>query len=791
MSAFATSLVKISPRQFAAGLAVLFLLTFPDFFLLHQTFVYRDFGAFGYPLAFQVQESWREGVIPLWNPYNNCGLPFLAQWNTMALYPPSLFYVVLPVEWSVGLFCILHLYFGGLGMFHLARRWTGHDLGAALAGVAFAFSGLAFNSLLWPNNAAALGWMPWFLLAIRRAGLDGGRWLPAASLIGAMQTLAGAPEVLLQTWLLAPLFCLGRLVGDPPSSSAHEPFSVPERPLTPARPPGGGEGVGTAGEGKAQEFYAPTLVKRCCRIAVTAFLVLGLTAAQLLPFLQLLGTSHRTTGYADGVWPMPPWGWGNFLVPLFRCYSWQSGVFYQPDQFWTSSYYLGAFLFLLVIVAAGRARQHAVRVLAIAALAALVLALGKVGLLYPLLAKLPVMGLMRFPVKFVVAATLLLPLLAAFGLRWFEEKSCSQPAKTKRDLLIMGGAGLLAMSGLLAVMRLHPLPYDEFPASLRNAIERGALLIVMVAMAWGYLFARQTKWRPWIAGFLAVALWLDLSTHAPNLVLPVRPEILRANLARGDQPNITPGQGRVLLTRDAKQHFAQTVLTNAASDFLGKRLAGFANCNLLDHLPKVDGFYSLYPAWHYDLLTAIYNNPTGCPLALADLLSVSHQSASSNYLAWTARTSCLPLITAGQRPEFLNPTAIKQRVTTGQFDPRTAVLLDEAIQSRVKAKAGAKTTIEVARFGEQEITFRVISDAPAWVVVSQTHYPTWKAWVNRSPAPIVRANHAFQALEVPAGISEVRLACVDRGFQLGAAISALSWIGCLVWLRWPGRRAIS
>ena len=41
-----------------------------------------------------------QGQIPLWNPYNNCGLAYLAQWNTMALYPGSQFCVLLPMPWA-------------------------------------------------------------------------------------------------------------------------------------------------------------------------------------------------------------------------------------------------------------------------------------------------------------------------------------------------------------------------------------------------------------------------------------------------------------------------------------------------------------------------------------------------------------------------------------------------------------------------------------------------------------------------------------------------------------------
>ena len=120
-------------RRFAGVLALLILAAFWDVLLNLSSFVYRDFGLFGYPLAHYLRESFWRGEVPLWNPLNNCGLPFLAQWNTLACYPGSLIYLVLPLPWSLNLFCLLHLFLAGVAMFFLAFRWLGNGLAASLA----------------------------------------------------------------------------------------------------------------------------------------------------------------------------------------------------------------------------------------------------------------------------------------------------------------------------------------------------------------------------------------------------------------------------------------------------------------------------------------------------------------------------------------------------------------------------------------------------------------------------------------------------------------------------------
>src|SRR6266545_3871765 len=85
--------------RFAILLAILLLVAFPDVIFGWRSFFTRDFANFGFPLAWHVQQSYRAVELPLWNPYNFAGLPFLAQWNTLALYPPSLIYILLPLPW--------------------------------------------------------------------------------------------------------------------------------------------------------------------------------------------------------------------------------------------------------------------------------------------------------------------------------------------------------------------------------------------------------------------------------------------------------------------------------------------------------------------------------------------------------------------------------------------------------------------------------------------------------------------------------------------------------------------
>src|SRR5689334_2224731 len=73
----------LTPGRFALLLGFIIAALFPHIIFGSQTFFYRDYGAFGYPLAKYHRDCFWGGELPVWNGLNSCGLPYLAQWNTM------------------------------------------------------------------------------------------------------------------------------------------------------------------------------------------------------------------------------------------------------------------------------------------------------------------------------------------------------------------------------------------------------------------------------------------------------------------------------------------------------------------------------------------------------------------------------------------------------------------------------------------------------------------------------------------------------------------------------------
>ena len=302
----------------------------------------------------------------------------------MPLYPPALIYLLLPLPWSLSFFCLLHLWFAGLGMYFLARRWTGNNFAAAFAGTAFAFNGLTLNLLMWPSHIATFSWMPWVVLAVELAWRDGGQKIILAAFAGAMQMLAGGPEIIFLTWILLLALWLQQFVNVLRVSPAD---------------------LLSRWSGADRRTYN---VAACWRFPLVVALVISLAAAQLLPFLDLAAHSQRERRLRGFALVHARLGLGEF--------SRADGFWHAPGpkasssrygQYWTSSYYLGIGTLWLALLAVWTVRERRVWLLGAVAIVALVFALGENTPVYPALRKIiPQLSFMTYPVKYVIFVAL-------------------------------------------------------------------------------------------------------------------------------------------------------------------------------------------------------------------------------------------------------------------------------------------------------------------------------------------------------------------------------------------------
>jgi hypothetical protein len=233
-----------------------------------EVFALRDHFDYFQPLRWFTAEELRAGRLPLWNPYSASGEPWFANPQTGVFYPPAWLFLVLPFATAYMLHLLAHLVLLGSGSYLLFQRSVAR--GAALAGaVAVMFSGPVLSLLDVSNNFCTLAWMPLALwCAAERAWKRGGTVL-------AMAFLAGEPFF---------------------AAFAAVAFAV----------------VALAGAARGERGEAVR------GVALSAVIAFGLSAVQLLPFLEFVAQSDRTGSMSDALIlrdSMPLRDWLRVAVP--------------------------------------------------------------------------------------------------------------------------------------------------------------------------------------------------------------------------------------------------------------------------------------------------------------------------------------------------------------------------------------------------------------------------------------------------------------------------------------------
>ena len=128
-------------------------------FLLHRG---NDLSTYFLPNAYFFKRTFLQYQIPLWNPLQLGGIPYLADPQNYLFYPPNYIFLLLPIEPAFLALIFGHLLWGALGMRKLTHSW--------FSSIIFVFSPMMMSHLEAGHYTmlVAFSWLPWFLLAALR-----------------------------------------------------------------------------------------------------------------------------------------------------------------------------------------------------------------------------------------------------------------------------------------------------------------------------------------------------------------------------------------------------------------------------------------------------------------------------------------------------------------------------------------------------------------------------------------------------------------------------------------------
>lgn len=685
-----------------------------------------------YPFVLHARTAILNGQFPLWANGFGAGEPFFASFQSAVLSPFTALTYVLPFPAGLTASAAARLFVGGLGMFFFLRALTLSQAAAIVGGLAFLLNPF---SIVWLEHplAAAAAWLPWLLLGVESIAIRPQR-RAIAILAGAvaLALVAGHPETAFKIFLL----------------------------------------VGAYAVYRAADSSQPLRTIGC--VAAGGLLGVLIAAIQLLPFLEYVGASRVLADRAASSQPLftnPPASFVTAFVPDFYGTPLRRYVL-EGTNYCEQQIYPGIVTWVLAAVGVlhQRLRGRVAFFLGAAAVAALAMygtAIARAAIV--LLPPLRVAALSRFGLIAIagiaIAAAVGADVLFAAG----EDRARAQPRRIAAAVVVAAVAMAALVLMFVIVQADWLTAVRQWPHTIR-AVAWGALLLcAAVALA----LAGPAMSRAPLAVLAAALMSVDLLTFADGFhpMLPREqsfPAVPELELVQTDQElfrigawgnGLPPNTARVYGLQDFRVFDAiglrdYSHLLDVGFHFAGgtHQLVHAATPHLLDLLnikylltpQEVD-----LPADRFALLhdgrTRVYENRRVSPRAfLADDYRV------------------------------LDGTAALRAMRNGSVDLRRIAILPGEIDAAWRPDAASRGlgTAAIVRYSDDVVAIDTAADGRRLLVLTDVHYPGWRATIDGVAAPILRADYAFRAVAIPPGRHRVEFRYRPATVRVGGILSA-------------------
>ncbi len=385
---------------------------YAPYLLGHRCFFYTDTTFFLEPHARFLSAALKSGQIPLWNPFNYCGMPQIAITFPSLFYLPDWLLVLLPFSQGLAASMIFHLTLGAAGFYLLAKSFKYKSTQALSGTIVFSLSGYMFCMSSNISLIAGLAWLPMSLWAVRALESQTTRasFLPVlrASLCTLMLLLSGRPEIIGPAFLAILFYCVISAV----NRARKREFDSRSA-------------SNTNSSSSAAKFFDNASIHQIRAL----FLAVSFSLPSILPIAEWLSVSRRSTGLEGGEVFLYSAHWYDLLSMFFgpslgdlrlhgapfrplvsfaNLPAYVSCAFVGPltlslalwgvlDKTWRWRWLVTSLLILILVASLGNSISLAPKIVHI----------------------FPLIGFVRFPIKLLGFAILLLGVMSAQGMACF------------------------------------------------------------------------------------------------------------------------------------------------------------------------------------------------------------------------------------------------------------------------------------------------------------------------------------------------------------------------------------
>lgn len=710
---------KLLPFIILTGLILIFFwrLFFPTLSL----FMIPDFGEsdvlhLNLPFKHILSTSLKNKEWPLWTPYLASGFPLLAEGQIGTFYLPNLlFFRFLPLVWGYNLNLVLSYLLASLGTYLFARKLGFSLIASFFAGFIFTFSGFLAVHLNHFNLVQAASLLPlifWSALALWEKPKF--KYSILAAFFISQQIFTGHFYIVFITCIGLVLFLLGKILFE------------------------------------KRDNLRKNLVFICLSFVI-AFLF---SAIQLLPTIELWQLSARQSGLDFDTVTQYPYPINN-LITFIKPYAFGNPAngSYPPFNsdwgiFWENTAYVGLLPLLLVCISIFFLKNQIVKTFLVILFVSLLLVLGKNSPLY-FIFTFPPFNFFRVPSKFLLLVTFSLAILAAYVF--------NQILTFIRRSKTSSFTQMQAIAFICVSMFFFSLMIDEYRFS------------------YNYPPATPAKWwmdKPEI---------IDLFTpQAAKISSPLAPYSWNQVFGKSGWQDFQP----FIFFRNSLYPNYNAQFGVASSDIntgglIPRRISLFTSLtkNLDAEEPNKEATMSatalnaLSIAGVTHLISPYRINHKGLlfksKFTAPDSLKIEPFFIYQN-------NNALPRSYLVFRSEKLDTLEdfYKQLADDNFLNEQKALVEDDDLKINQQGKTIQKVAITSEK--SERITFSGTSDSDAILVLTDTYYPGWTAYIDDLPTKIYNVNFTQRGIFFPKGNHDIKFIFHSVSFELGKKITVFS-----------------